>query len=363
MERNTLTPEHVVSCIFTATNDLNAEFPAVAARALGLRAGATAVRAGDPGAAGDAARDQGADPLPRRRRPRVPARLPRRRRPAARRLTVRAVASALARHCDGVVTGIAVGLGHRSRPRSGSASVSGIGLGLGLARRRSRTSVSASVWLGVGLGRRSRLRSVSARSRPWSGSPAAVRHNGPHAHRVRRAHPSHPRLPRRRRLRRAGSAGAPGQQRVALPAAAGGARGDRARAVLAEPLPRPVQLDPARAAVRSLRRARRRASRSATARATSCSRPARRCWSPAPSSCTRGPPSRSTRTCPRPPARARSPSRSTPPSATTCRRCWREITVATRLADRVQPEQPHLAPRSPWRRSPRSSPRYRRTCA
>ena len=36
MERNALAPEHVVSCIFTATNDLNAEFPAVAARALGF---------------------------------------------------------------------------------------------------------------------------------------------------------------------------------------------------------------------------------------------------------------------------------------------------------------------------------------
>jgi chorismate mutase len=36
MERNALTPEKVVSCIFTATNDLNAEFPAVAARALGF---------------------------------------------------------------------------------------------------------------------------------------------------------------------------------------------------------------------------------------------------------------------------------------------------------------------------------------
>jgi chorismate mutase len=36
MERNSLTPEHVVSCIFTATNDLDAEFPAVAARALGF---------------------------------------------------------------------------------------------------------------------------------------------------------------------------------------------------------------------------------------------------------------------------------------------------------------------------------------
>jgi chorismate mutase len=36
MERNALAPEHVVSCIFTATNDLNAEFPAVAARAVGF---------------------------------------------------------------------------------------------------------------------------------------------------------------------------------------------------------------------------------------------------------------------------------------------------------------------------------------
>src|ERR1700682_4629943 len=36
MERNALTPENVVSCIFTATNDLNAEFPAVAARAVGF---------------------------------------------------------------------------------------------------------------------------------------------------------------------------------------------------------------------------------------------------------------------------------------------------------------------------------------
>jgi chorismate mutase len=36
MERNGLTPQDMVSCIFTATNDLNAEFPAVAARALGF---------------------------------------------------------------------------------------------------------------------------------------------------------------------------------------------------------------------------------------------------------------------------------------------------------------------------------------
>jgi chorismate mutase len=36
MQRNELSPEDVVSCIFTATNDLNAEFPAAAARALGF---------------------------------------------------------------------------------------------------------------------------------------------------------------------------------------------------------------------------------------------------------------------------------------------------------------------------------------
>ena len=36
MQRNALAPVDVVSCIFTATEDLNAEFPAVAARALGF---------------------------------------------------------------------------------------------------------------------------------------------------------------------------------------------------------------------------------------------------------------------------------------------------------------------------------------
>jgi chorismate mutase len=36
MERNALEPEQVVSCIFTVTDDLTAEFPAVAARALGF---------------------------------------------------------------------------------------------------------------------------------------------------------------------------------------------------------------------------------------------------------------------------------------------------------------------------------------
>jgi chorismate mutase len=36
MEANALAPRDVVSCIFTATNDLNDEFPAVAARAVGF---------------------------------------------------------------------------------------------------------------------------------------------------------------------------------------------------------------------------------------------------------------------------------------------------------------------------------------
>jgi chorismate mutase len=36
MSRNDLTIDRMVSCIFTSTHDLNAEFPAVAARKLGL---------------------------------------------------------------------------------------------------------------------------------------------------------------------------------------------------------------------------------------------------------------------------------------------------------------------------------------
>jgi chorismate mutase len=36
MDRNSLAPEAMVSCIFTLTEDLDAEFPAVAARRLGL---------------------------------------------------------------------------------------------------------------------------------------------------------------------------------------------------------------------------------------------------------------------------------------------------------------------------------------
>jgi chorismate mutase len=38
MERNALDPEQMVSCIFTCTDDLDAEFPAVAARDMGLSA-------------------------------------------------------------------------------------------------------------------------------------------------------------------------------------------------------------------------------------------------------------------------------------------------------------------------------------
>jgi chorismate mutase len=38
IDRNELVPERMVSCIFTSTHDLNAEFPAVAARKLGLNA-------------------------------------------------------------------------------------------------------------------------------------------------------------------------------------------------------------------------------------------------------------------------------------------------------------------------------------
>ena len=36
MQRNALGPEQMVSCLFTCTGDLDAEFPAVAARRLGL---------------------------------------------------------------------------------------------------------------------------------------------------------------------------------------------------------------------------------------------------------------------------------------------------------------------------------------
>jgi chorismate mutase len=36
LDRNGLRPEQVISCVFTATHDLDAEFPAAAARAVGF---------------------------------------------------------------------------------------------------------------------------------------------------------------------------------------------------------------------------------------------------------------------------------------------------------------------------------------
>ena len=50
LERNALTPTDVVSCIFTCTQDLDAEYPAVAARAMGFNTRPAAVHAGDGGA-------------------------------------------------------------------------------------------------------------------------------------------------------------------------------------------------------------------------------------------------------------------------------------------------------------------------
>jgi hypothetical protein len=74
MERNALTPETVVSCIFTATNDLNAEFPAVAARAVGFDGVRVSRRgqrlahrpAGSPIGRGDAPIAKRPAPLPER---------------------------------------------------------------------------------------------------------------------------------------------------------------------------------------------------------------------------------------------------------------------------------------------------------
>ena len=83
-----------------------------------------------------------------------------------------------------------------------------------------------------------------------------------------------------------------------------GARGDRARARHAEPLPRSLQLRRC-AGARDRYGVASRASRSATAPATSCSPRARRFWSRAPRSSTPGRPSRSIPTSAPPPARAR----------------------------------------------------------
>ena len=50
VQRNHLDPTEVVSALFTLTPDLNAAFPATAARDHGLGGRAPHVRAGDPGA-------------------------------------------------------------------------------------------------------------------------------------------------------------------------------------------------------------------------------------------------------------------------------------------------------------------------
>ena len=74
--RNSLVPDDVVSCIFTATNDLDAEFPAVAARRIGFERVPAPVRAGDRRSRVPAARDPRPDPPLRARGSRRPARLP-----------------------------------------------------------------------------------------------------------------------------------------------------------------------------------------------------------------------------------------------------------------------------------------------
>ena len=48
IERNALEPEAMVSCLFTTTDDLDAEFPAVAARRLGLDRCRCSARARSP---------------------------------------------------------------------------------------------------------------------------------------------------------------------------------------------------------------------------------------------------------------------------------------------------------------------------
>ena len=50
MARNGLDPEAMVSCLFTTTDDLDAEFPAVAGARAGARRGAAALLPRDPGA-------------------------------------------------------------------------------------------------------------------------------------------------------------------------------------------------------------------------------------------------------------------------------------------------------------------------
>ena len=67
ISRNDLEPDRIVSCLFTATADLNAEFPAVAARRARARCGAIAVRSRAGRSRRDARGDPGHGPLLRRR--------------------------------------------------------------------------------------------------------------------------------------------------------------------------------------------------------------------------------------------------------------------------------------------------------
>jgi chorismate mutase len=68
--RNGLAPERMVSCLFTCTGDLDAEFPAVAARELGLESVPLLC------ARVDAARDPGDGPLLRASGPLTQPHLP-----------------------------------------------------------------------------------------------------------------------------------------------------------------------------------------------------------------------------------------------------------------------------------------------
>ena len=63
MQRNDLEPDAFVSCIFTCTEDLDAEFPAVAARRVGLDPDAAALRARAARPRLAPARDPDAGPL------------------------------------------------------------------------------------------------------------------------------------------------------------------------------------------------------------------------------------------------------------------------------------------------------------
>ena len=97
IERNGLEPEAMVSCLFTTTEDLDAEFPAVAARDLGLDNGAAAVLPRDPRPRLDAAGDPGDAPLLRAGGARARPRLRRRGAEAAGRPPRRPVAALVRR--------------------------------------------------------------------------------------------------------------------------------------------------------------------------------------------------------------------------------------------------------------------------